>query len=291
MRTVNKTHCNNDIYGERLRARYHQLPPSQHAVARFIDENREEVLHHTALDIAAATHTSDATVIRTVKTLGFAGLRELKNIIGHSLAPAANLTESMAIIARDVNAGIDRVLATNHLVSELLSRPDNRHAITLAVALISDASNVAVLGLGNCSALAKYSARMFGHAGIHALAINRSGMRMAEQLCRLQCSDMMLIIAGQLSAYEELSGLREAKRLGIPVVVIDYASNTRLNKEADAVITIPCAPASNGLNPHSPIMLCLDMLLLSVAETRAQHTINTLKQINDLHRKISRHNR
>lgn len=53
------------------------------AVARYINENREVVLEFTAIEIAAATQTSDATVVRAIQALGFAGLRDLKQTIEH----------------------------------------------------------------------------------------------------------------------------------------------------------------------------------------------------------------
>ena len=67
-----------DLFGERYRARAHQLSPRLRAVVRYINDNREVVLEHTAMEIATATQTSDATVVRAIQALGFAGLRELK---------------------------------------------------------------------------------------------------------------------------------------------------------------------------------------------------------------------
>jgi DNA-binding MurR/RpiR family transcriptional regulator len=40
------------------------------AVARYINENREVVLEFTAIEIAAATQTSDATVVRQFRRWG-----------------------------------------------------------------------------------------------------------------------------------------------------------------------------------------------------------------------------
>ena len=65
-----------DVYGDRFRARAHLLSPRMQAVARYINENREVVLEFTAIEIAAATQTSDATVVRAIQALGFAGLRD-----------------------------------------------------------------------------------------------------------------------------------------------------------------------------------------------------------------------
>ena len=66
-----------DLFGERFRARAQQRSPRLLAVGSYINENREAVLERTAMEIAAATNTSDATVVRAIQARGFAGLREL----------------------------------------------------------------------------------------------------------------------------------------------------------------------------------------------------------------------
>ncbi len=67
-----------DIYSERLSTRASTLSPRLQTVLHYIDENRNAVLDLTALEIAAAVNTSDATVVRAVQALGFAGLLDLK---------------------------------------------------------------------------------------------------------------------------------------------------------------------------------------------------------------------
>ena len=60
-----------DLFGERYRARAHQLSPRLRAVVSYINDNREVVLEQTAMEIATATQTSDATVVRAIQALGF----------------------------------------------------------------------------------------------------------------------------------------------------------------------------------------------------------------------------
>ena len=57
-----------DIYGERFRTRASQLTPGLRAVASYINEHREVVLEQTAMEIAATLNTSDATVIRAIRS-------------------------------------------------------------------------------------------------------------------------------------------------------------------------------------------------------------------------------
>lgn len=109
----------------------------------YINDNREVVLEHTAMEIATATQTSDATVVRAIQALGFAGLRELKQTMerwfGTSVTSAEKMRSTVTALSSDVNSSIDFVLEGHQRVCEVLSRADNRAAVAQAVALLSDA--------------------------------------------------------------------------------------------------------------------------------------------------------
>ena len=85
-----------DIFGERFRTRASQLTPGLRVVASYINEHREVVLEQTAMEIAATLNTSDATVIRAIQALGFAGLRDLKRTLEQWLGPALSSSEKMS---------------------------------------------------------------------------------------------------------------------------------------------------------------------------------------------------
>ena len=67
-----------------LRHADQSLGASGRRVAKFIDENRQIVLASSAAALGARIGTSDATVLRTIQTLGFASLADLKSAILNS---------------------------------------------------------------------------------------------------------------------------------------------------------------------------------------------------------------
>jgi len=58
-------------FNDRLDACFSKISPAEKIVARFFQENREEVLIASASSIAKQVGASDATVVRTAKALGF----------------------------------------------------------------------------------------------------------------------------------------------------------------------------------------------------------------------------
>ncbi|PDO82840.1 MurR/RpiR family transcriptional regulator [Kosakonia sacchari] len=277
-----------DVYGERFRARAHTLSPRLQAVARYINENREGVLEQTAMEIAAATQTSDATVVRAIQALGFAGLRDLKQTLEHWFGPSISSAEKMSTtvnaLSCDVNSGIDFVIEGHQHTCEILSAPDNRYAIAQAVALLVEARQVAIFGIGASGILAEYAARLFSRIGLPASPLNRTGIALSEQLINLQRGDVLVMMAQKSAHREGLTTLKETRRLGIPVILLTNAVDSRFSQQADVVIHVPRGGEKGKIPLHGTVLLCLEMIILSVASATSQRAIKTVKRINEFHR-------
>ncbi|AJF73665.1 RpiR family transcriptional regulator [Raoultella ornithinolytica] len=281
-----------DLFGDRFRARAHQLSPRLLAVVSYINDNREVVLERTAMEIATATHTSDATVVRAIQALGFAGLRELKQTMERWFGPSITSSEKMLstvnALSTDVNSSIDFVLEGHQRACEVLSRPDNREAVAQAVALLTEARQVAIFGIGASGILAEYTARLFSRIGLPSYVLNRTGFSLAEQLIGLQRGDV-LIMMGQKSPHREgMTTLREARRLGIPTILLTQAVDSRFSQEAQVVIEVPRGGDNGRVPLHGTVLVCLEMMVLSVASTAPQKTMKSMKRINELHKAIGK---
>ena len=262
------------------------------AVVSYINDNREVVLERTAMEIAAATQTSDATVVRAIQALGFAGLRELKQTMERWFGPSITSSEKMLstvnALSCDVNSSIDFVLEGHQRACEVLSRPANRAAVAQAVALLSEARQVAIFGIGASGILAEYTGRLFSRIGLPSCVLNRTGFSLAEQLISLQRGDVMIMM-GQKSPHREgMTALREARRLGIPTILLTQAVDSRFSQEAQVVIDVPRGGDNGRVPLHGTVLVCLEMLVLSVATTTPQRTMKSMKRINELHKAIGK---
>ncbi|QTO56586.1 MurR/RpiR family transcriptional regulator (plasmid) [Duffyella gerundensis] len=277
-----------DLLGERFRLREAQLSPRLQAVARYINTHRESVLDSTAIKIARATNTSDATVIRAVQALGFDGLRELKQTLQAWFGPAMNSAEKMSTtvseLTSDVNAGIDFVLQGHQRACEVLAAAANRQAVTAAVTQLSEARQVAIFGINASGILADYSTRLFIRIGLPAVSLNRSGVALAEQLLALQRGDVLIMMAQKSAHREGTTVIREAKRLGVPIILLTSASDSFFSREADVVINVPRGGENGRIPLHGTVLVCLEMIVLSVATAMSTRTVKTMKRLQDLYR-------
>ncbi|KGT89148.1 RpiR family transcriptional regulator [Erwinia typographi] len=277
-----------DFFGERYRARASSLSPRLQTVVRYIHENREAALESTAMEMAAATGTSDATVVRAVQALGFTGLRDLKKTLAAWFGPALNSEEKMIAtvsdLACDIHSGIDFVISGHRHACDTLSAPHNRQAISEAVALLVEARQIALFGINASGILADYSSRLFSRIGIPAVALNRSGIALAEQLITLQRGDVLIMMAQKSAHREGTTALREAKRLGMPVILLTNATDSFFARQADVTINVPRGEENGRMPLHGAVLLCLEMLILSVASATSTRTMKTMKRIQDLNR-------
>ena len=169
----------------------------------------------------------------------------------------------------------------------MLANIENRSAIAQAVALLSDARQVALFGIGASGILTEYTARLFSRIGLPSYVLNRTGFSLAEQIVSLQRGDVLIMMAQKSPHREGLTTLREAARLGIPTILLTQATDSRSSEMSQVVIHVP--RGENGRVPlHGTVMVCLEMLVLSVASTASQRTIRSMKRINDLHKAIGK---
>ena len=110
-------------FDDRVESLLDGLSPAEQRVARYFQQNREEVLIGSAAALAAKMKTSDATVIRTVRALKFSGLDELRRALADelrsSLSPADRLTRTLGEVGGSVgNSAAIEETARNVLLTE-----------------------------------------------------------------------------------------------------------------------------------------------------------------------------
>ncbi|GGF68738.1 RpiR family transcriptional regulator [Azorhizobium oxalatiphilum] len=278
-----------DRFGERLKSRSSTLSPSLLTVATYINDNRRSVLNQSALDIAAATGTSDATVIRAIQALGFEGLRDLKQTLsgffGGALSSADKMASTTDALTADADSSIDFV-CDGHLsgIDEIRSAP-NREAFTQAIRILGEAAGIGIFGIGASGVLADYVARLFSRNGRPGYALNRTGISLAEQLLGMRAGDA-LVMMGQANAHREgMATILEAKRLGNPIILLTNAPNSTFAKEADVVIRVPRG-RSEMVPLHGLVLMSLEIMVVGLAASEPERTQGSLERLHGFYEDI-----
>lgn len=255
-------------------------------VAKFIDENRQIVLASSAAALGARIGTSDATVLRTVQTLGFTSLADLKSAIlksGAASTPADDMRRTLVDLKKATGEALDGILQAHAEGLDVLRSRKCRAQIAAGVRALDGAERIAVFGIGPSSALATYVSILLTRSGRRSRTMSATGSMLADQLLDLGAGDALLVLAyGRL--YREVKAVfAEAKALHLPTVLVTEADDTPLAKLADVSVAIPRGrPGEMAL--HGATLVGLEALVLSLAAAKPDAALASLDNLNRLRR-------
>jgi DNA-binding MurR/RpiR family transcriptional regulator len=277
-------------FEERFRAHAPRRSGAASRVATFIDKNRAKALGSSAADIGASSGTSDATVVRTIQSLGFDGLADLRQSLAASFdmpaTPADNMRRSLADIGKSTGRAIDLVFDAHRKAFEALQSTKTREAITAAVSTLHPASRVVVFGIGPSAALAHYMTMLLSRNGRRARALDATGIALADQLLDLRKDDALLILAYGRSYREVATTFAEAYRLGLPTVLVTDTLDESLARRADVLIPARRGNA-NRVALHGATTVALEAVVLGLAASDNETAVAALDRLNDLREAVS----
>lgn len=184
---------------ERVASKLATLSRAERTVAEYLRMHGREAIFSSAEQIAEATGTSDATVVRTAKSLGYSGLHELRQNLAHQVvkqtSPSSELRRrrESGRTPDALESVIDEVFDE---VSDRIARTRSRLTIPdfeRAVDLLDDAREVFAFGLGPSEFAARYLALRLNRMGRRARASGITGFRLADELIGLTEKDLVVL--------------------------------------------------------------------------------------------------
>lgn len=248
------------------------LTPKLKRVANYIKINMELFLDSSALEIASATGTSDATVIRTLQAMGFSGLDEakkhFKNAEQRQKAESKTLSNIHSNVLAESEISISRVLEGYEQGRGALSSTENKPAITHAVHLIHKSRQVALFGMGSAGMAARYGAQLLHDAGKASHLLVSAGADITNELEGLNSCDLLIMMVQKSKHHEGRSAIKEASRLNIPVILLTQQAESYYVEVADCVINIPRTEGKKHMWLHGTVFICLELLIQMASSIR-----------------------
>jgi len=241
-------------FDQRVALRAADMSPAERRVVRYFQGNREEVLISSAAALAVKAQTSDATVVRATRALGFSGLDELRRALAdefrNSLSPAERLSRTLDEVGDDLFAAFLMALEIHAGSLESLRRSISPELFEKAVDAVAGAPRVLVFGLGPSSAIADYLVIQLGRFGLIAEALSNTGLLFADDLRRLREGDLIVILAyGRV--YAELAALLdEIARLRLRSFLITDSLADTLRCRVDFAFTRAARAGGDAQHAH-----------------------------------------
>ncbi|GEB49262.1 MULTISPECIES: MurR/RpiR family transcriptional regulator [Streptomyces] len=285
---MDNVNTSSDTLAERIR-RAGPLASGERAVAAYLQRHPEEAAVSSAAKLGKATGTSDATVIRTARKLGFAGLGDLKRSLVQHLArrrdPAQVLDDRVQRL-HPAHAALQPVIdAGRALLGDVPALVDST-AWTRAVDVLNEAEHVWAYGIGPGAALADQFALSLRRAGKASDAWTATGFRLADDLLRLQPAHAVVVIA-PLRLFREIGiVLDHAHRTGAHSVLLTEATDEAKDTRAGTVLPLPDSTEGAANELLAPLAL-LHALVLQLVTAQHASAVDHYQRLNTLRTEIT----
>jgi DNA-binding MurR/RpiR family transcriptional regulator len=278
-----------DRFTDLTRQSRDRLSPAEQRVISFIDRNRAAALARSASQLAADIGTSNATVVRAVQNLGFKGLADLRRLIAADLdrAPTStdNMRRTLAQVGESSELAASLVLESHLKALQKLQEPESKARLTSAVSSFAAAERIVLLGIGRAGSIASYVAVMLGRIGRRARAFTASGAGLADDLLDLRRGDVLVLLANGNPYKEAVTAIRQARLLGIQVVLVTESDTSKIAKRSDIVVPAPRGRTEH-VSLHGTTLCVMEALVMGLAACDRDRTLLELDRFEDLRKQL-----
>ncbi|MFJ1767103.1 MurR/RpiR family transcriptional regulator [Amycolatopsis sp. NPDC088138] len=252
---------------------------AERIVAEYLRDHGRHAIFATAEQIGSATDTSDATVVRTAKSLGFSGLLDLRRTLAAEVVVETNAVrhfhdeEGGSAVARVFAEAAERLAVTRRLVEEA--------EFGSAVGLLDEAREVLAFGLGGSGLLARYLAMRLTRMGRRARASWATGFQLADDLLGLGADDLVVLYTPARILGEIEVVLDHAHSVGARVLLISSSLGALFADRVDVTLAAPQS-TTNFTGEMLSAEVLTDALLLQLASHDETRTTRAAEELTKL---------
>lgn len=273
----------------RIRDHWDEFTPASRAVCRSLSEiSPERLLYLSAAELGQASKTSNATVVRTLQSLGYAGLADLKDQVASPFQHPNRREERLR--SRIESTGGDPKHVWDRVITEAIERIEflNEHmsmdAYKEAVRLMLDAREVVTYGFGANYVAAEHLTLKLRRFGLRSRCIQTAGFRLADDLIGIGPDDVVIVIApGRLVIDAEIV-IDRARAVGAGIILLsEQLIAERLAGDVTVAIHVPNTVTGITAEVLTTIVTT-DALAQAVAAAdtdrtmESAHTLESLRQ-------------
>lgn len=279
--TTQKPHT----FEDRVFAVIETLAPAEQRIARFFIEQKQAALLNSAAQIAQLAGTSDATVVRTARNLGFESLSTLRAALLEELtgtpSPSTRMRRTLAETGSQSGDALRHVVAIHAQALDILQREEFVASFERCVDILAGAARRHVFGIGPSGAMAEYASLQFNRIGLPTNALSASGVALADRMLWIGAGDAVLVMA-YAPLYREVEVLLDhAGKHGVPVILISDDLGLLTADKVAEVLPVPRGNAGH-LALHGGTLVLIESLIVALAAKGKDAAIDRLDQLSQL---------
>jgi DNA-binding MurR/RpiR family transcriptional regulator len=274
---------------ERVAARIGTLTATERRVAEYLSSHPQEAAFSSAEELGRATGTSDASVVRTAKALGFDGLPGLKRSLqGHLqnlLTPASRLSNSLASVGDGPEAVLSATLRDH--IERLIEaeRTVDPAEFRRAVELIDGARETMICGFAGLGGVAEYISTHLTRIGHRARPASDTGYRLADRLLLLGPEDVVIMPAHNRINRETRVILDHCTEVGVPVILLTDTLGEALRDEVEVVLSAPMSRPGT-FTSQATVLILMESLTIAVAARDRDRSLDNTVRMNQLREEL-----
>lgn len=264
-----------------LRAHYAALRNSEKRVADYILKQPNEIIYLSISALAEKCRTSETSVIRLCKAIGYSGFQDFKiNIAKALVSPTQQIHEDVKendpvsdIIRKVMTANIRAIQDTMEIL--------DAEEVQKAIHAIASTSRLELYGVGGSGPVALDGQHKFFKYGVNSTAYIDPHMQVMSA-STMKAGDVVLGISHTGSSKDIVESLSVAKQAGATTICITGGMKSPVTHVSDIVLNVIAREQSFKPEPMSSRIAQLsviDVLAVGVALTRPDDVLKTLDEM------------
>lgn len=274
----------------RIAEQWDTLSKTERAVCRVLTAmSPERLLYASAAELGSQSKTSNASVVRTLQTLGYSGLSELKQEVAapftSTVAPEVRLRTRLERLGQNLDAIQREVWNEAQELITLTSSMNTSDELSAAVNLIVHAESVHCYGLGASGMVAEHLALRLRRIGVPTSVLSTDGFRLADQAMALGIRDLLIIFAPGRMTRDIETLLDQAQLVGANTLFVTDELGEQVSGRVTATLAAPHTPTGLTSEGLAGILLG-DVLVQAVSAVSPDKALRNSQSLNDLRSRL-----
>lgn len=253
---------------------YNDMGRSEKKVADWLFSHSGEVLPYSISDLASKCDSSEATIVRFSKRLGYSGYQDLKIV----LAKEAEKSVILPTITEDDECYeiFEKVCNDAYMSLERTKKSLSADSMTRAAKAISNARRVVLIGLGSSAAVAEDASNKFLRAGCNSAAYSDTHMQ-AIAVGQLGDGDVLMGISQSGASRDIVDCMKMARMRGVLTISITSRERSPIARQSDVCLITDTEETLHSelrLNSHLARLVVIDALCYKIVYENSVRAFN-----------------
>ncbi|WP_422446644.1 MurR/RpiR family transcriptional regulator [Thermoanaerobacterium sp. DL9XJH110] len=252
---------------EKIQAVMNDLKPSEKKIARYILKNPSEISDLSIAELSQKCGTSEASVVRFCRTLGYRGYQDLKIKISADITLKTKKIQGVVNADDDIDSIITKISKNNIQAIESTMDVIDRQELQKAVDAILEAKKIDIYGVGASAIVAQDAMHKFMRINKPCTAYTDTHMQLASA-ANLTKDDVAIGVSYSGQTVDTVDALKVAKNAGATTICITKFGRSPITEVSDIKLFVTSSEAlfrSGAMASRIAQMNVIDILFSIVA--------------------------